>query len=50
MISKQDKQAILNGAYGITNWQSHRRLKEGLIFHTKEDVRAWLKAMRSSRK
>ena len=35
---------------GNIDRQSDHRLREGLIFHTKEDVEAWFKAMRNNRK
>ena len=32
------------------DWQSYCRLREGLIFNTKDDVKAWFNAMRNNRK
>lgn len=35
---------------GDIDWQSQHRLEEGLVFETKNDVKAWLNAMRSNRR
>ena len=35
---------------GNIDWQSQHRLEEGLLFETKEDIQAWLDALKNNRR
>ena len=41
---------VVDDEDGHIDWQSQRRLEEGLVFETKEDAQAWLDAMRNNRR